>query len=90
MIVRFAGIVEIELQICYYGCERSRYRSRYRSQTELHPFLCAMAEKKRVTIHEVAQEAGVSRQTVSRVINNRPDVASETRKRVNEVIKELG
>ena len=49
-----------------------------------------MAEKKRVTIHEVAQEAGVSRQTVSRVINNRPDVASDTRKRVEEVIRELG
>jgi len=49
-----------------------------------------MAEKKRVTIHQVAREAGVSRQTVSRVINNRPDVAHETRKRVQEVINRLG
>jgi LacI family transcriptional regulator len=49
-----------------------------------------MAEKKRVTIKEVAREAGVSRQTVSRVINNRPDVASNTRKRVEEIIRELG
>ena len=34
--------------------------------------------------------AGVSTQTVSRVINERPDVSPETRKRVQEVIKELG
>ena len=46
--------------------------------------------KKRVTIKYVAREAGVSTQTVSRVINNRPDVASETRQRVQEVIEELG
>jgi DNA-binding LacI/PurR family transcriptional regulator len=45
--------------------------------------------KKRVTIKRVAQEAGVSTQTVSRVINNRPDVAPETRQRVQEVIEEL-
>jgi LacI family transcriptional regulator len=49
-----------------------------------------MAEKKRITIHQVAREAGVSRQTVSRVINNRPDVAPETRERVQAVIKQLG
>lgn len=49
-----------------------------------------MTEKKRITIHKVASEAGVSRQTVSRVINNRPDVAPETRKRVQEVIDRLG
>ena len=33
--------------------------------------------------------AGVSTQTVSRVINERPDVSPETRKRVQEVIKDL-
>ena len=33
--------------------------------------------------------AGVSTQTVSRVINERPDVSPETRRRVQEVIKEL-
>lgn len=41
------------------------------------------------TIYEVAREAGVSRQTVSRVINNRPDVAFETRQRVLEIIDKL-
>ncbi len=43
-----------------------------------------------VTISRVAQEAGVSIQTVSRVINNRPDVAAETRERVLQVINRLG
>jgi len=33
--------------------------------------------------------AGVSTQTVSRVINERPDVSPDTRKKVQEVIKEL-
>jgi LacI family transcriptional regulator len=44
----------------------------------------------RATIKEVASVAGVSTQTVSRVINERPDVSPETRKRVQEVIQELG
>ncbi|NIV33034.1 MAG: LacI family DNA-binding transcriptional regulator, partial [Anaerolineae bacterium] len=39
---------------------------------------------------DVAQEAGVSYQTVSRVINDRPDVAPETRARVQRAIAELG
>jgi LacI family transcriptional regulator len=43
----------------------------------------------RATIKEVASVAGVSIQTVSRVINERPDVSPETRKRVQEVIKAL-
>ncbi len=49
-----------------------------------------MTNKKRITIHQVAAEAQVSRQTVSRVLNNRPDVAPETRSRVKEVINKLG
>jgi LacI family transcriptional regulator len=48
-----------------------------------------MLKKKRVTIKEVARQAGVSTQTVSRVINDRPDVAPETRERVSQVIQEL-
>ena len=43
----------------------------------------------RATIKEVAAVAGVSTQTVSRVVNDRPDVAPETRKKVQEVIREL-
>ncbi|MBM4464499.1 MAG: LacI family transcriptional regulator [Chloroflexi bacterium] len=45
---------------------------------------------KRVTIQDVAAAAVVSYQTVSRVINNRPDVAEDTRRRVWQVIEELG
>ncbi len=45
---------------------------------------------KRQTIAEIAAKAGVSVPTVSRVLNNRPDVASGTRERVEQVIKESG
>ena len=44
----------------------------------------------RATIKEVASAAGVSTQTVSRVINERPDVSPRTRRRVQGVIDELG
>jgi LacI family transcriptional regulator len=44
---------------------------------------------KKVTIRDVAAEAGVSRQTVSRVLNDRPDVAEETRHHVLRVIEKL-
>jgi LacI family transcriptional regulator len=44
----------------------------------------------RSTIKQVASAAGVSTQTVSRVINERPDVSHETRKRVQSVIERLG
>lgn len=45
---------------------------------------------KKVTIHDVAAAAGVSYQTVSRVLNERPDVSEETRERVLRIIQELG
>lgn len=45
---------------------------------------------KRVTIKEVAATAGVSTQTVSRVVNGRPDVAPDTREHVQTVIQQLG
>lgn len=44
---------------------------------------------KRVTIKDVAKYANTSYQTVSRVINDKPDVAPETRKRVLDAINEL-
>jgi LacI family transcriptional regulator len=49
-----------------------------------------MNGKKRVPIRQVAEEAGVSIQTVSRVTNNHPDVAPETRRRVLAVVERLG
>lgn len=45
---------------------------------------------KKVTIRDVATRAGVSYQTVSRVINNHPDVAAQTREHVRQVVEELG
>jgi len=47
-------------------------------------------QKKRATMKDVAQAAGVSKQTVSRVINNTSYVSAETRQRVESVIEELG
>lgn len=44
----------------------------------------------RVTIRDIAREAGVSVQTVSRVLNDRPDVAAATRTRVVELIAAMG
>jgi LacI family transcriptional regulator len=45
--------------------------------------------QKTVTLYDVAAYAGVSYQTVSRVINNHANVAEETRNRVLQSIKEL-
>jgi len=42
------------------------------------------------TINDVAREAGVSKKTVSRVINRSPLLHDETRERVEKVIAELG
>jgi LacI family transcriptional regulator len=44
----------------------------------------------RVTIADVAREAGVSSMTVSRVINDKDDVSPATRQRVLEVVERLG
>lgn len=49
-----------------------------------------MNPKKRIPIKEVALAAQVSTQTVSRVMNNRPDVSPETRQRVLEIVEQLG
>jgi LacI family transcriptional regulator len=46
--------------------------------------------RKRVTINDVAAKAGVSRQTVSRVLNDEGVVAEATRARVLEAINDLG
>ena len=43
-----------------------------------------------VTIKDVAKAADVSSMTVSRVLNDRPDVSPKTRKHVQEVIDRLG
>ena len=49
-----------------------------------------MTRRGRVTIREVAEAAGVSMQTVSRVLNNRPDVAPDTYERIQRIIANTG
>lgn len=51
-----------------------------------------MARKKlqKPTIKDIAQMCSVSTQTVSRVINKRPDVSPETRETVEKAIAEMG
>ncbi len=49
-----------------------------------------MHRKSALTIRDVAKTAGVSVSTVSRVLNDKDDVASETYLKVQQVIEELG
>ncbi|MBI3959869.1 MAG: LacI family DNA-binding transcriptional regulator [Chloroflexi bacterium] len=46
--------------------------------------------KQRITIRDVAREAGVSRQTVSRVINDKGELSPATKERVQAVIRRMG
>jgi len=48
------------------------------------------ATSKQITIQDVAAAAGVSTQTVSRVINAKPDIAEVTRECVMEAVRQLG
>ena len=49
-----------------------------------------MTITQQTTINEIAREAGVSKQTVSRVLNNRPDVSFETRQKIQAIIDSTG
>ena len=42
------------------------------------------------TIRDIARRAGVGISTVSRALNNRPDVGEETRQKVMRIVEELG
>lgn len=47
------------------------------------------SRNKKITIYQVAQRAGVAISTVSRVLNNSPNVSEKTKEKVNEAILEL-
>ncbi len=47
------------------------------------------SKHKKITIYQVAQRAGVAISTVSRVINNSPNVSKKTKEKVNEAINDL-
>lgn len=46
--------------------------------------------KKKMTIVDIAEASGVSVTTVSRILNNKPDVAEETRQRVLQLMEDRG
>lgn len=52
--------------------------------------MSAKKEKRRVSIHDVAREVGVSTSTVSHALNGKGRVGAETRRRVFEAAKRLG
>ena len=45
---------------------------------------------KRITLKDIAKKVGVSQMTVSRVLNNRPDVNPRTRDKIQEIVREMG
>ena len=49
----------------------------------------AVAPRRKPTLAAIAAEAGVSLPTVSKVVNGRPDVAPDTRARVERLLDEL-
>lgn len=50
----------------------------------------APSKKPRITYSDIANEAGVSKATVSRVLNDDPNVDDERRKRVIETVERMG
>ena len=64
------------------------YRSHVTGNTALYPMSRAVA--KHPTMRDVAALAGVSHQTVSRVINHAPGVTAATREAVEAAIQQLG
>ncbi len=69
----------------YSNCDCSHFNNRLKTTFQK---INTMSERK-ATIHDVAKVAGVSYQTVSRVINASPNVADDTRARVNAAIRTL-
>ena len=49
-----------------------------------------MQTRRRVTIDDIARHAGVTKTTVSRALNDRPDVNPGTRDRISEIAERLG
>ncbi len=58
--------------------------------SDVHNSIQRTEREPRVTIREVAELAGVSIATVSRVVNGHADVSTETRETVRRVIRERG
>ncbi len=80
----FSKILDMKVKICYNVIANVNDNGNVNERVDLMP------RNQKVTIKDVAEAAGVSTQTVSRVINFRPDVSPETKERVQKVIEELG
>lgn len=65
-------------------------RNRLRKLPALDGASAGDDQRARATIRDIASAAGVSIATVSRVLNDRPDVSAETREAVLRVVRELG
>ena len=59
------------------------------TSTDDVPEAQSAAPRRRATLAAVAAEAGVSLPTVSKVVNGRPDVAADTRARVEQLLSEF-
>jgi len=46
-----------------------------------------MQKKGQVTIKDIARELGISPSTVSKALKDHPDISSETKKTVNELVR---
>jgi DNA-binding LacI/PurR family transcriptional regulator len=60
------------------------------SNKEIHPNDAGVGNAADLTIDDIARVAGVSVSTVSRILNDKPDVAVATRQRVKQVMDDLG
>ncbi|MBO1919916.1 LacI family DNA-binding transcriptional regulator [Staphylococcus xylosus] len=52
-------------------------------------FKGAFYEKKQISIKDIAKKANVSTASVSRVISNKPGVGDETKRRIQQIMKEM-
>ena len=69
--------------------KRFRYRFRYRFQWNFSKIRGLLGDKQ-VTIKDIAKACGVGVSTVSRVLNDRPDVSDEVRRRVLDFVESCG
>lgn len=60
------------------------------SDDDIKPARRVLDAEKKPTINDVARLAGVSKKTVSRVINHSPFVKADTREKINAIIAEIG
>ena len=77
------------MEIMAATCDRSPLTAR--TPTAWHAEETSLTDdERRVTITAIAQEAGVSVPTVSRVLNGRSDVAPQTRERIEDLLRHHG